>query len=86
MENGIYTITNLSNTTSAVNTTTTFTINMEEREYKIIIKPSLARRLIKLGHKLVDIKPNKYNRESSVFVFLNTFDFIKDLEGLIKKK
>ncbi|MDD4157754.1 MAG: hypothetical protein PHY08_14420 [Candidatus Cloacimonetes bacterium] len=56
-----------------------------EQEYKIIIKPSLARRLIKIGHRPVDIKPNKFIKEATVFVFLNTSEFKEDLSNLIKQ-
>lgn len=44
---------------------------------KIIFSARLARKLIRKGFKLIDIKPNKDNHERTVFVFENTYELNK---------
>lgn len=57
-----------------------------EKQGRIISDPSLARKLIRNGFALIDIKPKrKYPRES-VFVFDNTDDFNEMLEVFIKER
>ncbi len=49
----------------------------------------LARQLIRMGHKVIDIKPNRENHDKSVFVFESTPKLEGDLTTLvdeIKKK
>lgn len=36
---------------------------------KSIFTPNIARRLLKMGNTIIDIKPNKANHEKTVFVF-----------------
>lgn len=48
---------------------------MEEREYKLIFNPGIARRLLKLGLNIVDIKPDKANSDKSIFVYKRTPEF-----------
>lgn len=55
------------------------------KEYKVIIKPSVARKLIHAGNQVIDIKPNKNNPvEATVFVFRNDDKFKDDLRKIIK--
>jgi hypothetical protein len=57
------------------------------KEYKVIIKPSVARKLLKLGNPIIDIKPNKNNpTEATVFVFEKTEKFVEDLKEQLKNK
>lgn len=57
-----------------------------EQKYKVIIKPSIARKLLKLGNQICDIKPNKNNSEASVFVFEFNEKFMNNLNELKKNK
>lgn len=49
------------------------------KEYKEIFTPYVARRLLKMGNPIVDIKPDKYNREKTIFVFKITDKFKEDM-------
>jgi replicative DNA helicase len=60
--------------------------NKNEKKYKIIVKPSVARKLIHAGNQVVDIKSNKSNPEASVFVFLNDDKFKESLKIILQKK
>ena len=46
---------------------------------KEIFTPYVARRLLKMGNKVVDIKPYKGNRDKTVFVFEVNDKFIEDM-------
>jgi len=47
--------------------------------YKSIFKPQVARALIKLGNRVVDIKPCKENSDRTIFIFQVTEKLINDL-------
>lgn len=47
---------------------------------KSIFTPFVARRLLKMGNTIVDIKPNKDNRDKTIFVFKNTSKLQEDLK------
>ena len=52
---------------------------------KIIFKPAIARQLLKLGYRIIDIKANR-NDESgkmTAFVFERTGNFDKDLQSIV---
>lgn len=51
-------------------------------EYKIIIKPPIARMLLHKGNPIIDIKPNKNNLEQTVFVFQDTEKLRNDLTAI----
>jgi hypothetical protein len=51
-------------------------------EFKSIFSANVARRLLKFGNHLVDIKPDKNNPEKTIFIFKKTEKFINDLAGL----
>lgn len=53
-------------------------------DYKVIIKPSIARILLHKGNLIVDIKPNKNKSNESVFVFQKTDKLINDLTAITK--
>lgn len=50
-----------------------------EKKCKIILNPVVARQLLKLGHSIVDIKPNKDEARTTIFVFEDGERFRKDL-------
>lgn len=42
------------------------------KETIVIQNPKIARHLLKMGETIIDIKPNKYNKRATVFVFKYT--------------
>lgn len=52
----------------------------DTRVDRLITDPRVARKLLKLGYFVIDIKPNKSNPDKSVFVFKNTVEFKFALE------
>ena len=48
------------------------------QEVKAVFNPQIARSLLRNGHKLVDIKPNRENSLRTVFYFSVTPEFIAD--------
>ena len=55
------------------------------KEYISIFKPKIARRLLKMGNPIHDIKADKENSDKTIFVFKNTEKLKKDLSELIQK-
>ena len=53
-------------------------------EYKIIVNPSIARKLLHMGNPISDIKPNKNIKTESVFVFEDTDKLKRDLTTITK--
>lgn len=49
---------------------------------KLIFSPTVARKLLKLGHLVVDIKPKKENKNESIFIFEDTEKFREDLNTI----
>lgn len=47
--------------------------------YKIIYNPSIARKLLKMGNQISDIKPNSKNKKETIFVFECTEKLLSDL-------
>lgn len=54
-------------------------------ENKIIFSASIARALLKKGHKIVDIKPDRANKDRSIFVFEVDETFINDFLAISKR-
>lgn len=52
--------------------------------YKSIFNPAIVRALLKKGHKIVDIKPDKGNKDKTIFIFEVNENFIKDLDSMLK--
>lgn len=50
-----------------------------DKKYKEIFTPYVARRLLRMGNPIVDIKPDKTNRDKTIFVFEITEQFNKDI-------
>lgn len=57
-------------------------INNEKdtRVSRLVTDPRIARKLLKKGFVVIDIKPNKSNPDKSVFIFENTEEFKVALE------
>jgi hypothetical protein len=53
-------------------------------DYKVIIRPSIARTLLHRGNPIIDIKPNKEKPLETVFVFENTDKLKNDLTSITK--
>ena len=47
------------------------------REARLVFTVKLARELLKLGYTIVDIKPDKDNRERTIFAFRNENGLVK---------
>ena len=46
---------------------------------KCIFTPFVARSLLRMGNPIVDIKPDKNNKDKTIFVFENTDKLKKDM-------
>lgn len=57
-----------------------------QKESIIIFSPALARKLIKMGFQIVDIKPDKINPIKSVFVFKRNQAIENELEKYKQKR
>lgn len=47
----------------------------DTRKSRLIFDAKVARKLLKQGFVVIDIKPNRDNTEKSIFVFENTEEF-----------
>lgn len=52
----------------------------DTRVSRLVADPRIARKLLKKGFVVIDIKPNKSNPDKSVFLFENTEEFKIALE------
>lgn len=50
-----------------------------------IFNPGIARRLLKMGNPICDIKPKKEAPETSIFLFEETEKFLSDLSEVLSK-
>lgn len=50
--------------------------------YKSIFTAGVARYLLKLGNPIYDIKPDKKNKDRTIFVFEETDKFVKDMASV----
>jgi translation initiation factor 1 (eIF-1/SUI1) len=55
----------------------------DTRKSRLIFDAKIARKLLKQGFVVIDIKPNRENTDKSIFVFENTEDFQTALEKLM---
>ncbi len=55
------------------------------RRGRCVCDPRLARNLLRMGHEIIDIKPNRLNRIETVFVFKITDTLESDLNMLVAK-
>ena len=57
-------------------------VNINEkdtRKSRLIFDAKIARKLLKMGFVVIDIKPNRENTDKSIFVFENTEEFKQKL-------
>ena len=59
---------------------------METKNTKLIFAPDIARKLLKGGCVIVDIKANKENPNKTVFVFKNDAFFQETLATVLKER
>lgn len=50
-----------------------------DKQYKEIFTPYVARRLLRMGNPIYDIKPTKENKDKTIFVFEITEKLQKDM-------
>ena len=55
----------------------------DTRVSRLVTDPRVARKLLKKGFVVIDIKPNKSNPDKSVFIFENTDSFKVALEEVM---
>ena len=48
---------------------------IDTRKSRLIFDARMARKLLKMGFVVIDIKPNRENTDKSIFVFENTEEF-----------
>lgn len=60
--------------------------NINTVDSKIVFRAFIARNLLKMGNKIIDIKADKNNKERTIFVFENTEKFRADLATILDKK
>lgn len=57
----------------------------ENKTSKLIFKTYIARRLIKMGNKVIDIKPDRENAQRTIFVFQVDEKFDRDFDTVINE-
>jgi translation initiation factor 1 (eIF-1/SUI1) len=55
----------------------------DTRKSRLVFDAKMARKLLKQGFVVIDIKPNRENTEKTIFVFENTDEFKVALEKLM---
>lgn len=58
-------------------------MNESRNESKLIFKPHIARRLLKMGARLIDIKADRENKQRTIFVFERNEDFDRNFDAVI---
>lgn len=53
------------------------------RTSRLIFDAKIARKLLKMGFVVIDIKPNRENTDKSIFVFENTEEFKQALTQIM---
>ena len=53
-----------------------------KKEYKLVFNSGVARRLLKMGVNIVDIKADRANSDKTVFVFKRTPEFEESFERI----
>lgn len=55
----------------------------DTRKSRLVFDAKMARKLLKHGFVVIDIKPNRENTDKTIFVFENTDEFKAALEKLM---
>lgn len=58
-------------------------IEKDTRKSRLIFDAKIARKLLKQGFVVIDIKPNRENTDKSIFVFGNTDEFKQALTQIM---
>ena len=53
------------------------------RKSRLVFDAKIARKLLKMGYVVIDIKPNRENTDKSIFVFENTDEFKQALAQIM---
>ena len=56
---------------------------MEEMNSKLVFSPMIARRLLKMGNQIIDIKGDKNDQKRTVFVFKKDDKFNTDFSTVL---
>ena len=56
---------------------------MNENECKLIFQPKVARRLLKMGGKIIDIKADRENKQRTIFVFERDDAFDRNFDTVV---
>lgn len=57
-------------------------MNEQNKEYRVVKTPEMARQLCHKGHHIVDIKKKKGSYNASVFIFERNEQFDKDFKEI----
>lgn len=57
-------------------------VRMDIDMYKSIFNPAIARKLLKLGNPIYDIKADKKNKDKTIFIFEKTKKLDNDINSL----
>ena len=55
----------------------------DTRKSRLIFDAKIARKLLKMGYVVIDIKPNRENTEKTIFFFENTDEFKNTLSQVM---
>lgn len=55
------------------------------RKSRLVFDAKMARKLLKQGFVVIDIKPNRENTDKTIFAFENTEEFKVALENLMEE-
>ena len=58
-------------------------MNDETKNSKLVFSPQIARRLLKMGNQIIDIKADKNDPKKTVFAFLKDAKFESDFNTVI---
>lgn len=58
-------------------------VEKDTRTSRLIFDAKIARKLLKMGHVVIDIKPNRENTDKTIFVFENTDEFKNTLSQIM---
>lgn len=57
--------------------------NNETKESRLVFKAEIARQLLHMGDKIIDIKPDRTNKVRTIFVFENDQKFQDDFNQVL---
>lgn len=63
-----------------------FGVVTEQKTCKIVSDAAIARKLLKDGYRIVDIKPKRNHERETTFVFANEGDFMETMGKYIQER